>query len=122
MAATAASCQALWLRNLLSKVTKSELKLVTLYVDNKFAIALMKNLIFHGRSKHTDTCFHFIHECTEKRQIVVEFVCTRGQRGDILTKALTRVKFVEMQELLGVKNLEQSQIYRADCEPINLTS
>ena len=109
MAATAAACQALWLRSLLSEVTGAEQKLVTLYVDNKSAIALMKNPVFHGRSKHIDTRFHFIRECVEKREIIVEFVSTREQRADILTKALARVKFAEMRELLGVKNLEPSQ-------------
>ena len=121
MAATAASCQALWLRNLLSKGTRSELKPVALYIDNKSAIALMKNPTFHERSKHIDTRFHFIRECVEKRQILVEFVCTREQRVDILTKALGRVKFAEMRELLGVKNLKQSQVYGGDCELINMT-
>ena len=82
----------------MSEVTRSELKPVTLYVDNKSMIALIKNLVFHGRNKHIDTPFHFIYECVEKRQIVVEFVCTRGQRADILTKALTRAKFAEMRD------------------------
>ena len=51
----------------------------------------------------------------------MKFVCTREQRADILTKALARVKFAEMQELLGVKNLKQSEVYGGDCELINLT-
>ena len=41
----------------------------------------------------------------------MEFVCTREQHADILTEALARVKFVEMREFLGVKNLKQSQAY-----------
>ena len=90
MAAIAALCQALWIRHLLSEVTRSKLKPVTLYINNKSTIALMKNLVFHGRSKHIDTCFHFISECVEKRQIVVEFVCIREQCADILTKTLKK--------------------------------
>ena len=121
MAATAVSCQALWLRNLLREVTRIELKLTTLYVDNKSAIALMKNLIFHGHNKHIDTRFHFIRECFEKRQFILEFVRTREQRAYILTKALARVQFAEMRALLGVKNLEQNQVYGGDCELINLS-
>ena len=81
----------------------------------------MKNPVFHECSKHIDTRFHFIRECVEKRKIIVKFVCTREQRADILTKALARVKFAEMQELLGVKNLKQSEVYGGDCELINLT-
>ncbi|GJX91942.1 ribonuclease H-like domain, reverse transcriptase, RNA-dependent DNA polymerase [Tanacetum coccineum] len=50
--ATAAATQALWLKILLSKLTRSQEEKVTIMVDNKSAIALMKNPVFHGRSKH----------------------------------------------------------------------
>nr|GEY16002.1 ribonuclease H-like domain, reverse transcriptase, RNA-dependent DNA polymerase [Tanacetum cinerariifolium] len=55
IAATAATTQALWLKRLLSKLTHSQEEKVTINVDNKSAIALMKNPVFHGRSKHIDT-------------------------------------------------------------------
>jgi hypothetical protein len=47
MAATAAAMQALWLRTLLSELTAKKPSVVTLYVDNNSAIALMKNPVFH---------------------------------------------------------------------------
>ena len=119
--ATETLCQASWLRNLLNEVIRSELKWVTFYVDNKSAIALMKNLVFHGRNIHIDTSFHFIRECVAKRKIVVEFLCTRERRADILTKTLARFKFAEMREFLGGKNLEQTKVYGRDCELVNLT-
>ena len=120
MATTVASCQTLLLRNFLREVTGSELKSVTLYIDKKSSIALMKNLIFHERNKHIDTRFHVIRECFEKRQIILDFVSNREQSADILNKPLTRVKFAEMREMLGVKNLKQNQVYGGDCELINL--
>ncbi|XP_042460715.1 uncharacterized protein LOC122044264 [Zingiber officinale] len=43
MAATTAACHALWLRSLASELTGVEPKPVTLFVDNKSAITLMKN-------------------------------------------------------------------------------
>ncbi|KAG6510525.1 hypothetical protein ZIOFF_028549 [Zingiber officinale] len=55
MAATTAACHALWLRSLASELTDVKSKSVTLFVDNKSAIALMKNPVFHGRNKHIDT-------------------------------------------------------------------
>ncbi|KAG6530658.1 hypothetical protein ZIOFF_012901 [Zingiber officinale] len=106
MAATTATCQALWLRSLVSELTGEEPKPVTLFVDNKSAIALMKNPVFHGRSKHIDTKFHFIRKCVEKGQIVVEFVNTGEQRADVLTKALPGVKLAAMRQLLGVYDLQ----------------
>ncbi|KAI3736061.1 hypothetical protein L6452_15593 [Arctium lappa] len=106
MAATSAACQALWLRSLLQDLISSEVKRVKLYVDNKSAIELMKNPVFHGRRKHIDTRYHFIRECVEKELICVEHISGEEQRADILTKALPRVKFTEMKNLLGVEELE----------------
>nr|GEY46284.1 ribonuclease H-like domain, reverse transcriptase, RNA-dependent DNA polymerase [Tanacetum cinerariifolium] len=55
IATTAAATQALWLKRLLSKLTHSQEEKVTIQVDNKSTIALMKNPVFHRRSKHIDT-------------------------------------------------------------------
>ncbi|KAG6500439.1 hypothetical protein ZIOFF_040284 [Zingiber officinale] len=106
MAATTAACHALWLRSLASELTGVKPKPVTLFVDNKSAITLMKNPVFHGRSKHIDTRFHFIRECIEKGQIVVEFVNTGEQRANALTKALPGVKLAAMRQLLGIRDLQ----------------
>ena len=62
MAATTATCHVLWLMSLLAELIRAEPKLVKMFVDNKSAIAVMKNPLFHGRSKHNDTQFRFIRE------------------------------------------------------------
>ncbi|KAD3067701.1 hypothetical protein E3N88_35581 [Mikania micrantha] len=90
---------------LIGDLTNKEAGSVMLFVDNKSAIALMKNAVFHGRSKHIDTKFHFIRECVEKGKIQVEHVSGEDQKADTLTKALPRVKFIEMRALLGIKDL-----------------
>ncbi|KAG6516327.1 hypothetical protein ZIOFF_026786 [Zingiber officinale] len=48
MAATTAACHTLWLRSLASELIGVEPKTVTLFVDNKSAIALMKNPIIES--------------------------------------------------------------------------
>jgi hypothetical protein len=105
MAATAAAKQALWLRNLISEVTKQKPKPVTLYVDNNSAIALMKNPVFHGRSKHIDLKYHFIRECVEREQIIVKRVGTEEQKANVLTKAMPATKLSVMRHLIGVRDL-----------------
>jgi hypothetical protein len=102
MVATTAAKQALWLRNLLSELTGTQPKAVTLRVDNNSAITLMKNLVFHGRSKHIDIKYHFIRECVEHGQIVVKRVGTWEQKADALTKPLATVKLAVMIHLMGV--------------------
>ncbi|GJX22789.1 zinc finger, CCHC-type containing protein [Tanacetum coccineum] len=80
MAAIAAACQAIWLRELLAEVTGLERQKVIIRVDNKSAIALSKNPVFHGRSKHIHTRYHFIRECVENEQVIVEHVSGENQR------------------------------------------
>nr|GEZ53155.1 zinc finger, CCHC-type [Tanacetum cinerariifolium] len=101
---TAATTQELWLKRLVSKLTHSQEEKVTIKVDNKSAIALMKNPVLHGRSKHIDTKYHFIRECVEREVIQVKFVSGEYQRADILTKALLKIKFQTMRQLIGLKD------------------
>nr|GEX67718.1 hypothetical protein [Tanacetum cinerariifolium] len=108
MAATAAACQAIWLRELLAEVTGLERKNVIIRVDNKSAITLSKNPVFHGRSKRIHTRYHFIRECVENEKVMVKHVSREYQRADPLTKALVRIRFKEMRSLLGVQELPSS--------------
>ncbi|GJV36690.1 ribonuclease H-like domain, reverse transcriptase, RNA-dependent DNA polymerase [Tanacetum coccineum] len=108
IAATAAATQALWLKRLLGKLTQSQEEKITIQVDNKSAIALMKNPVFHGRSKHIDIKYHFIRECMEREDIQVEFINGEYQKADILTKALPKIRFLTMRQLIGLKDLSSS--------------
>ena len=105
MAATIVACQAIWLQNLLTQVTGEKTGPVVLYLDNKSAIDLAKNPVFHGRSKHIDIRYHFIRECVKKGEIIVIHIGTDMQKADVLTKALSVIKFEKMCKLLGMKDL-----------------
>ena len=67
---------------------------------------MTRNPVFHGRSKHIHKRYHFIRECVENGQVGVEYVAGEKQKADILTKALGRIKFKEMKEFIGMKDLE----------------
>ena len=58
--ATSSVCNAIWLRSLLKELQMLQEEVTKIFVDNKSALALAKNPIFHDRSKHIDTRFHFI--------------------------------------------------------------
>lgn len=105
IAATMAACQGIWLRRLLSEITKQQVPTIALFVDNQSALELMKNPVFHGRSKHIDIRYHFIRECVENGEITVHHVCSKEQKADILTKALAKTKHEEMRILVGVKKV-----------------
>lgn len=54
MAATAEACQGVWLKNMLGQLSNEWDGPVIIYVDNKSAIDIAKNPVFHGRSKYID--------------------------------------------------------------------
>ncbi|KAG7598928.1 Zinc finger CCHC-type [Arabidopsis suecica] len=83
MAATEAAKQAIWLQDLLGEITGNSIERVMLRIDNKSAIALAKNPVFHGREE---------------------------QKADILTKALGRIKFKEMRELVGIHDVSRKLV------------
>ncbi|XP_074362407.1 secreted RxLR effector protein 161-like [Apium graveolens] len=80
MAENATACQGILLKNLLSSITSENTGPVVLYVDNRSAIYLAKNPVFHGRSKHIDVRYHFIRECIECGDTVIKFVSSVEQR------------------------------------------
>lgn len=63
MAATMAACQGIWLARLMGEIKDEELKAAVLHVDNKSAISPSKNPVYHDRSKHIESRYHFIREC-----------------------------------------------------------
>lgn len=70
--------------------------------------ALTRNPVFHGRSKHIHSRYNFIRECVEKGQVDVEHVVGSQHKADILTKALGRIKFREMRDLIGMQELSEN--------------
>lgn len=110
MAATEAAKQAIWLQDLLGEVVGKKCEKVVLLIDNESVIALTKNPVFHGRSKHIHRRYHFIRECVDNDQIEVQHVPGNEQRADILTKGLGRIRYKEMKSMIGVEDLGTSSL------------
>jgi hypothetical protein len=106
MAASAAACQGIWLRRMLAELLGRDGDTITLLIDNKSAIQLSKNPVFHDRSKHIDIKYHHIRECVQDGRINVDYVRTSEQLADILTKALPRPRFQELRKKLGIVEIK----------------
>jgi len=74
-------------------------------VDNQPTIALAKNLVLHNWSKPIDVKFHFLRDCINEGQVVIEFVETGQQLVDVLTKPLGRLRLTEMKEMIGMEGV-----------------
>lgn len=97
-----ASCQALWLRNVLHELKCPQEKGTIMFCDNQSSISLSKNPVFHGRSKHINIKYHFIRELIKDGEVYIKYCKTQDQVADVFTKALKTDSFLKMKEKLGV--------------------
>ena len=79
-------------------------------VDNQptISIAIAKNPVLHDRSKHIDIKFHFLRNCVDGGQIVIEFIETGRQLAGIPTKSLGRLRFTELRKMIGMAEVKAS--------------
>ena len=66
------------------------------------AIYLAKNKVYHVRTKHIDVRFHFIREILDEDNIELLKIHTKENLAHMLTKVVSRVKFIHCKELLHI--------------------
>ena len=109
IAAATAACQGMWLTRLLGDMKNEEAEHVMLKIDNKAAISLSKNPVFHDRSKHIELRYHFIRECVEEGRIYIDYICTNDQLADTFTKPLGRIRFLELRGRIGMTEISRQR-------------
>nr|GEY81440.1 hypothetical protein [Tanacetum cinerariifolium]GEY85610.1 hypothetical protein [Tanacetum cinerariifolium] len=90
----------LWMRSQLTDYGLGFNK-VSMYCNNKSAIALCCNNVQHSRSKHIDIKFHFIKEQVENGVVELYFVNMEYQLANIFTKTLYRERIEFLINKLG---------------------
>ncbi|KAG8480142.1 hypothetical protein CXB51_024952 [Gossypium anomalum] len=88
IAAAAAVNQAIWLRKLLYDLNEEQLEPTEIKVDNQSAVAIAKNPVFHGKTKHFKIKFHFVREAEQTGEVSLVHCSSQDQLADILTKPL----------------------------------
>ncbi|KAH9309431.1 hypothetical protein KI387_037342, partial [Taxus chinensis] len=81
-AAGEAVCEAIWLRRILEGIGLPQQKSTPVYVDNEGVLKLVRNPVFHERTKHIEVQVHFIREHVLKHNIQLQFCPTAEQKAD----------------------------------------
>ena len=73
----------------------------TIYTDSQSALAVVRNPVFHARTKHIEVHYHYVKERLSTREISLVYVPTQDNLADIFTKALPCEKFIFFCKALG---------------------
>ena len=103
VASTSAGHEILWLHNLFYELGYTIPSASPLFIDNHSVLSVAKNPEHHGRMKHLDLHFYWLRDEVKKGTICVAHICTDLMPADIMTKALGRVKVLDMVGMLGLQ-------------------
>ncbi|GJT85301.1 putative ribonuclease H-like domain-containing protein, partial [Tanacetum coccineum] len=102
----AANCcgQVLWIQNQMLDYGFNFMN-TKIYIDNESTICIVKNPVFHSKTKHIEISHHFIRDSYEKRLIEVIKIHTDHNVANLLTKAFDVSRFNFLIASIGLLNL-----------------
>ncbi|OWZ03590.1 LOW QUALITY PROTEIN: RxLR effector protein [Phytophthora megakarya] len=104
MALTHGTKEVIFLRELLSERGMDQNQTIVNVVNN-----LSTNPVQHSRMKHIDTRYHFVRERIATEEIGVEYVSTKENVADLLTKAVTSDVMQALRGRLGVQPIGEGR-------------
>jgi len=80
-----------------------EIETVPIYEDNKGAVDLAGNPVYHKRVKHIDIRYHSIREKVADGTVIILKIPTRANFADVHTKAVTKLVFDTLSPFIITK-------------------
>ena len=100
MAASLAALEAVFLRGLLKNVGSAQPDPTELAIDNSGAVALSRDYISNGKTKHIERRHLKVRELVEEAVVSTSHIPTADNVADILTKPLGYKRFEKLRKLL----------------------
>ncbi|GJV29978.1 putative ribonuclease H-like domain-containing protein [Tanacetum coccineum] len=103
--ATASCCgQVLWIQNQMLDYGYNFIN-TKIYIDNESTICIVKNPVFHSKTKHIEIRHHLIRDSNEKKLIQMSKIYTDHNVADLLTKACDVGRFQYLIANIRMLNL-----------------
>ncbi|KAJ9678523.1 hypothetical protein PVL29_020646 [Vitis rotundifolia] len=100
-----ATCEIIWIHQLLCEVRMKCTMSAKLWCDNQAALHIAANPVYHERTKHIEVNYHFIREKIKENLVSTGYVKTGKQLRDIFTKALNGTWVEYFCNKLGMINI-----------------
>ncbi|CAI5963826.1 unnamed protein product [Closterium sp. NIES-65] len=91
-----------WQRRLLAELGEEQQGPTPLYSDSEGAIALAKNPVLHGLTKHMRVKWHWTRSMVTTGEVELRYVKTTGQPADMMTKRLVEQQHWKCCKLTGM--------------------
>lgn len=105
-----ATCELIWPLYILRDLNITCCRPSTIYCDNKIALHIASNPIFHERTKHLEIDCHLVREKVQKGVIKLLPISFQEQLADFLTKPLNPSKFNDFISKLDMIDIYHSQV------------
>ncbi|CAI7842229.1 unnamed protein product [Closterium sp. NIES-54] len=94
--------ESVWQRRLLDELGEEQQGPTPLYCDSQGAIALAKNPLLHGLTKHMRDKWHWTRSMVAAGEVELRYVKTTGQPADMMTKRLVEQQHWKCCTLAGM--------------------
>ena len=74
MVASQATCEAIWMRNILIGFFGQQMDPTVIYCDNQSCTKLSVNPVFHDRSKHINIRYYHLRDCVQRQIVMLEYI------------------------------------------------
>ncbi|CAI7882311.1 unnamed protein product [Closterium sp. NIES-53] len=91
-----------WQRSLLAELREEQQGPTPLYCDSQGAIALAKNHVLHGLTKHMRVKWHWTRSMVAAGEVELHYVKTTRQPADMMTKTLVEQQHWKCCKLAGM--------------------
>ena len=105
------TAEIMWLQSLLTELNVPFVRQV-IYCDNLSTVMLSHNSVLHSCTKHMELSLFFVREKVMQGKLLIAYIPSPEQQANLLTKAISKSKFIGLKGKLMVRDLVELRVGR----------